>query len=118
MANVPVYMTYDQLRSSVTSGQPQNLVNPGKIYFKDNYLFVNEVNKGIHIFNNSNPSSPQNIAFINVPGNIDITIKENILYVDNYIDLVAIDLSNINDCKVTKRINNVFPYSIPEYDYS
>ncbi|MBN4051264.1 hypothetical protein JYU16_00460 [bacterium AH-315-M05] len=118
MANVPVYMTYDQLRSSVTSEQPQNLVNPGKIYFKDNYLFVNEVNKGIHIIDNSNPSSPQNIAFINIPGNIDITIKENILYVDNYIDLVAIDLSNINDCKVTKRINDVFPYSIPEYDYS
>ena len=40
MANVPVYMTYDQLRSSVTSGQPQNLVNPGKIYFKDNISLI------------------------------------------------------------------------------
>ncbi|MFH1321196.1 MAG: hypothetical protein ABII90_11165 [Bacteroidota bacterium] len=117
-ANVPIYMNYDELRSSVSSKSSQNLENPGKIYFKDNYLFVNEINKGIHIFDNSNPSSPQNISFINIPGNVDIAVKGDILYADNYIDLVAIDLGNITSCNVTKRINSVFPYTVPEYDYN
>jgi len=70
MANVPIYMTYEQLNVSVASEQPRALVSPGKIYFKDNYLFVNEVSKGIHIFDNSIPASPQKISFINIPGNV------------------------------------------------
>lgn len=40
--NAPVYMTYDDLRKSVTTEQNVNLENPGKIYFKDNYIFIVE----------------------------------------------------------------------------
>ena len=118
MANVPIYMTYEQLNVSVASEQPRALVSPGKIYFKDNYLFVNEVSKGIHIFDNSIPAAPQKISFINIPGNVDLAIKGNILYADNYTDLVAIDLNNITNGIVTKRISGVFPYALPAHDPS
>jgi len=57
----PVYMSYEELRASVKSESAQALKKPGKIYMKGNYIFVNEVDKGIHIIDNSNPSSPQNI---------------------------------------------------------
>jgi len=40
--NSPIYMSYETLRSAVKSTSPQTLANPGKIYFKDNYLFVVE----------------------------------------------------------------------------
>ena len=33
----------------------------------------------------SDPADPQNIAFITIPGNVDIAIKENVLYADSYI---------------------------------
>ena len=39
-ANSPVYLSYDSLRSAVKSVNPTELNNPGKIYFKDNFLFV------------------------------------------------------------------------------
>ena len=62
---------------------------------------------------NSNPESPQIIKFIEIPGSVDMAIKEDILYADSYVDLVAIDISNMDDIREVKRIENVFPYMIP-----
>ena len=42
IANSPVYLSYEDLRSSVKSSDATDLVNPGKIYFKDDYIFINE----------------------------------------------------------------------------
>ena len=49
MANSPVYLTYEELRSAVQKEPVRDIENPGKIYFKDNYLFVNETMKGVHV---------------------------------------------------------------------
>jgi len=50
---VPVYMSLAELRSAVKSEPAQALKKPGKIYMKDNYIFVNEIDKGIHVIDNS-----------------------------------------------------------------
>jgi len=112
-ANSPVYLSYDSLRSAVKSVNPTELNNPGKIYFKDNFLFVVEKLKGIHVFDMTVPSSPQNLKFIPVPGCVDIAIKNNILYADSYVDLVAVDISSINSVKEVARVKDVFPYTVP-----
>lgn len=116
IANVPIYITYEELRSSVQSETSRNLENPGKIYFYNNYLFINEYLDGIHVIDNFDPSSPQNIAFINIPGNVDISIKDDILYADSYVDLVAIDISDITSIAEVNRLEDVFPYILPPYD--
>lgn len=105
----PVYMSFEELRSSVKSETAQALKKPGKIYIKGNYIFVNEIDKGIHIIDNTNPSSPQNIAFIKIPGNVDIAAQGNTLYADSYIDLLALDISNPTNVVVTKRVENALP---------
>jgi hypothetical protein len=115
-ANVPVYMSYEELRSSVNQDEPFQLKNPGKLYFKDNYIFINENQEGVHVIDNSDPSNPQNVTFVNIPGNVDISIKDDILYADSYVDLVAIDISDLEDIKEVDRIEDVFPYIIPYYD--
>lgn len=115
-ANSPVYLSYEDLRDGVKSTESRDLVNPGKIYFKDGYLFIVEEFEGVHIIDNQNPANPQNIGFIEIPGNIDIAIKENILYADSYIDLVAIDISDINNPKEIKRVEEVLPYTLPPAD--
>ena len=115
-ANSPVYMAYDDLRDAVKRTTSRELVNPGKIYFKDGYIFINESLKGVHIINNTDPRNPQNIGFIEIPGNADIAIKENTLYADSYIDLVAIDISNLNNIREVSRIEKVFPYTTPPID--
>ncbi len=112
----PVYLSYEDLRNAVKKTAPQDLKNPGKIYFKDNYIFINEFFKGIHIIDNTNAAKPIEKAFIEIPGNVDIAIKENTLYADSYIDLVALDISNMDDIKETYRIQDVFQYAVPPKD--
>ena len=115
-ANAPVYMSYTDLRSAVKMTVSRELNNPGKIYFKDNYIFINEKMKGVHVFDVSDPTNPQNKGFIEIPGNVDIAIKDNTLYADSYVDLVSIDISNFSGIKEIGRIQKVLPYTLPIYD--
>ena len=103
-----VRVTLNELRTSIKTLPAQDLENPGKIYLKDNYLFINEVKKGIHVIDNSNPSSPKAISFIQILGNVDIAVKGNILYADSYTDFVAFDISNPKDVKEVSRTKEVF----------
>lgn len=80
----------------------------GKIYIYNDYLFINEPNEGIHIYNNANPSAPVNVGFLQIPGNVDLAIRNNILYADNFIDLLAFDISNMGNIKQVKRVTDVF----------
>ena len=103
-----VRVTLNELRTSIKTLPAQDLENPGKIYVKDNYLFINEVKKGIHIIDNSNPSLPKTISFIQILGNVDIAVKGNILYADSYTDFVALDITNPNAVKEVSRTKDVF----------
>ena len=115
-ANTPVYMDFGEFRSSIKKTVPQQMVNPGKIYFKDNLLYINELNEGVHVVDNTDPASPQIIAFIEIPGNYDIAIRNNVLFADSYIDLVALDISNPNNPVELDRIENAFPNVLPPMD--
>lgn len=108
----PIYKGYEEVKASVASENPREITDPGKIYYKDDYIFVNEINKGIHIIDASNPSNPQNISFINLPGNLDLSIMGDVLYADCFTDLVAIDLSNLSDIEVLNWEEEVFPNRI------
>jgi len=105
---MPVYTTAEDIRTSFAFRQPEEISYPGKIYLLGDFLFVNEIGKGIHIINNIDPANPQNVGFINIPGNHDMAAKGNILYADSYIDLLAIDISNLDDIKIEKRVEGVF----------
>ena len=112
----PVYLSYKDFREAVKVESTHSLQKPGKIYYKDNYLFINEIMKGIHVYNNTNPAAPQYVGFIAIPGNVDMVIKGNIMYADSYIDLVGIDITNPAAAKEIARLKSVFPYSVPPYE--
>jgi hypothetical protein len=122
----PVYITHDELKSQIQNIDNKELQDLGKIYIKDNYIFINELNKGIHVIDNTNPEVPEKTTFINIPGNKDIAIRNNSLYADSYTDLVAVNIDNINNVVITKQIIDVFPGSYPHlyqfengtYDYN
>lgn len=116
LVNEPVYMTYNELRNSFKSTEGEIIKKPGKIYFKDNFIFVNEYQEGIHIIDNTDPSNPQIIKFLEIPGNVDIAIKGAILYADSYVDLLSIDISDMENIQEVDRDTSVFPYIIPEYE--
>ena len=114
--NTPVYMSYDLLRSSVYDTLPVEFEHPGKIYLMGNYLFINEVKEGIHVVDNTDPSDPEVITFINIPGNVDLAIMDNYLFADSYVDLVVLDISDLEDIREVNRIEDVFDYTLPVYE--
>lgn len=107
---MPVYKTSSEVRANIKSNQPKEIERPGKLFIKGNYIFLNEVDKGIHIIDNANPANPKNVAFIDIPGNMDLAVKGNILYADLYTDLLTIDIANPLKIIVKSIIENAFPY--------
>lgn len=108
-----ILMDRSELEKSIIFQESRPLKNTGKIYVKDNYLFIVENYRGVHIINNKNPSSPLAEGFISVPGCIDMAIKDDVMYVDNAIDLVAISMAALPAIKVAKRIRGIFPELLP-----
>lgn len=82
----------------------QEMVNPGKIYVYNQFLLINERGKGIHVFNNADPANPQPITFINLLGNTDMAIKDDILYADHNGDLKSIRLNGFSTLAVLDSI--------------
>jgi len=104
----PIYKSKAEVLASINSATTTAIEHAGKLYIKDNYIYLNEVNKGIHIIDNSNPSFPKQIAFLKIPGNLDIAIKNNILYADMYGDLLALDITDPHHAVIKNTVNNFF----------
>ncbi|GAB3892579.1 LVIVD repeat-containing protein [Spirosoma agri] len=104
----PVTLTIRQVREGVRVEESRALQNPGKIYTKDGYLFINELKEGIHLIDNRNPTAPNPVAFLRIPGNGDMAVRNNILYADSYMDLVAFDISDPAHPKEVSRVESVF----------
>ncbi len=103
-----IYVQPEEFRIDINTHASRELRDVGKMYFYNNMVLINEKYEGIHILDNSDPSNPQNIGFIHIPGNLDIAIKDNILYADNYVDLLSIDISDLNNPEVVCRDSEVF----------
>lgn len=109
LIQIAKYIPVQEMRSlAVGITKPLPVKRTGKIYIYKDYLFINEPNKGIHIYNNANPSAPVNTAFLQIPGNVDLAISNNILYADSYVDLLAFDISSMANIKQVKRVTDVF----------
>ncbi|MEA4936525.1 MAG: hypothetical protein VB102_07785 [Paludibacter sp.] len=112
--NEPVFMDMDAFRSSVkVKSEVHELTGYGKICYYNGYLYMSEPGKGIHIINNQDPAHPQVVGYIELLGNADLSIRNNLLYADSYIDLVWFDVTNPAQPQLSGRLENVFPEAIP-----
>ncbi|MBP6557867.1 MAG: hypothetical protein KA213_05835 [Flavobacterium sp.] len=121
---VPTIKSLAQIRDDVGVTSARQTQSDGKIYVAENYLFYIAQESGVHVFNNSNPASPLNIAFINLAGVHDISVKGNYLYADNFVDLLVFDITDIQNITLVRTIENSVAFSptYPEdaefYDYT
>src|SRR5688500_2032225 len=105
----PVYKTAAEVRANIKSNSAQPVERPGKIFVKGNYIFLNEVDKGIHVIDNCNPAQPRNVTFINISGNVDIAVNGNNVDDDLYTDLIAIDITMTQKVALKRVVEVVFP---------
>ncbi|MEJ7676245.1 MAG: hypothetical protein WKF59_26965 [Chitinophagaceae bacterium] len=98
----PLYKTSAEVRANIKSDVPIPVKNPGKMFVLGSYIYLNEIDKGIHVIDNSNPAAPVNKYFIAIPGNLDLAVTGNTLYADLYSDLVTLDISDPSSVKIKK----------------
>ncbi len=108
----PLVINKAEFANSVDIIAPRPIEESGKVYTYKDYIFINDKFQGIHVINNSNPSQPRKMGFIEIPGNVDISVKDDFLYADSLSDLIVIDISNITDIKFVKRLENVLHNNI------
>jgi hypothetical protein len=110
---IPVLMERNEMERAVKLEPARPMIEPGKIYYKNPYLFIVEKYKGVHVIDNSNPVNPEKIGFIHIDGIRDIAIKDNVMYADNAVDLIAVQLNDsYTSVSVSKRLRNYFPEMI------
>jgi len=106
----PITMDRNEFEAAVQMMPAQAIEKAGKIYIKDGYLFVNDVHKGFHIYDYSNPVDPVPLGFINVPGATDLAVRDNIVYINQATDLVTMQFdTGANAMTLLNRNENVFP---------
>lgn len=109
----PVYSTETDAKKISYSASPQAAISQGNIYAFRNYIFQLDPGFGIHVIDNSVPSSAHKIGFINVKGCSQISIKNDKLYTNSYDDLVVLDFSDLQNVHEYSRLKAVFT----EYRY-
>ena len=113
----PEILSLEEVRSAVSIDPPAVISNRGKIYLLGNFLFLNDPGEGIHIIDNSDPSNPKKLRFINIPGNYDMAGKGKYLYADSYMDMLVFDISDVDNIQLTKRVEKAFPNGYQDHYY-
>jgi hypothetical protein len=111
---VPVYMQPAE-KDNISVAGARTTEQSGKIYALGNYIFQNDVNKGIHIIDNTDRTNPQKIAFLAIPFNTEFAVRGNYIYANNVNDLIVIDIRDVLKPVVAKRVENAFPYVNQKY---
>jgi hypothetical protein len=107
--STPIFEVLTKFRETIKSQPAMDIGVAGKITIDGKYIYLSEPLKGIHVFDNSNPASPKNVSFINIPGNEDMAISGKTLYADAYGDLVTFDISDPVNVVAKNFAANVFP---------
>ncbi len=98
----PVYRALSDVRSAVAllpEPSAPSVEGLGKIVRSPDgqFLFVNEMNKGVRVASLKDPAAPVWLGFIEIPGNIDIAFLgvggKDYLYADSFVDLVILELT-------------------------
>ena len=65
---------------------------------------INEKGEGIHVFDNTDPKSPRPVGFVQMLGNSDMAMKDDVLYGDHMGNLVALTVDNFNNVTKTQSL--------------
>lgn len=105
-------MSLTELRGAFAVEAPRAVKQSGRIFLHGPLLMISEPFQGIHVFDNADPAAPVAVAFLNIPGNTDIAVKDNYLYADSAIDLLTINFDG-NNASLVGRAEGVLTVRTP-----
>ncbi len=87
---------------------PHDICSPSGFYVYGDLLFVVDRNAGVHIIDNEDSSNPQPLTFLKAVGGQGIAIRNNILYLSQFTDVVTFDLSTPSRPVFLNRVRDAF----------
>ncbi|WP_116105200.1 LVIVD repeat-containing protein [Lewinella sp. IMCC34191] len=85
----------------------ESVCNPGAFYVYGDLLFILDQGEGLHILNNADNANPRPLKFIPIKGGYGLAVRNGILYVNQYIDMLAFDLSDPSSPEFLSRTEDV-----------
>lgn len=107
--SIPVLMERSDFEQGIKTLPAKTLERTTRISLKGSYIFIVEQFMGVHVIQNADPSKPELLHFISIPGCTDMTIKDDIMYARSAEDLVAINISDLSHVQEINRVRETFP---------
>ena len=105
----PVVIAASEWRNNNFSlAGPESVCEPAGFYVYGDLLFVLDRQKGLHIIDNGDNDNPTPLAFLEIPGGSGLAVRNGMLYVSQYIDLLTFDLRDPAKPALVSRTENVF----------
>ncbi len=107
-ANVPVYASKASIRDAVTVETSLAVDSVAEMLSYKETLFLRNGTDGIHVIDNTDPSNPDNHAYIKIVPCFAMETNDDQLYVIQGTDLVVFDLSDVRNPVVKHRVNDLY----------
>ena len=104
----PIRLDASAILTDVQVKPPANPDAVFKIVSNDKYVFVGEKMKGIHVFEKTDASHVKPLCFIECKYMKAFDVANNILYCNNFVDLLAVDVEDPLRAKVLQRVSGHF----------
>lgn len=93
----PIFLSWEDRDQQpiVHYGSTEALVLAGNIYRQDDLLIVNELYRGYHLYSLADAQNPIQLAFIELAGAEQLTVKNDVLYANSAERLYSISLEDV-----------------------
>ena len=100
----PIYLDASEIVVDIEVTKPVQPQAPFKIVSNGSYLFVGEKMKGIHVYEiNGNP-----LCFIECKHLKAFDVAKNLLYCNNFVDLLVVDVEQPQQATIKQRVKEYF----------
>jgi len=104
----PIYLDASEILIDIQVTNPIQSNKPFKIVANHSYYFVGEKMKGIHVFKKNDDYQATPLCFIKCNHLKSFDVADNILYCNNFVDLLAIDVEHPLQAKILQREREYF----------
>ena len=103
----PVYFPPDAA-NVIEAQDPREIISSAGLAIQGDFIYIVDAGIGLHIIDNTDPTAPIALKFISIPGIETVTLSGSLLYVNNFGDLVTIDISDLDNISVVDREVGLF----------
>ena len=108
----PVVVSAEAWRSETfATVAPTEVCDASGFYVYGDYLFVLDRGAGLQVYDNRDNDHPEAVSFVAITGGQGLAVRNDILYVNQYVDLLAFDLSDPTEPTLLSRTEDVFAAS-------